>query len=213
MPNNAITTVTVWSPDPAALAAVRQCAAAPSTTHRVPPAATDPAVPGIRSRLAALVGRGRSVESTSGPRLTAVAGHPFSLEAVAPTGMDPDAWDHERATALWGCSRPETDSTVESEGVDRVVYEVVTPYAPPGVALRTLSGAHPGVVVHAVSTCESEYAWTAWFVRGRAVGERETELDLTDEQWEDWDGEWVLPADWAFSAERAAQLAGGTEQP
>ena len=82
-----------------------------------------------------------------------------------------------------------------------------TPAAPPHAALQALTAAHPDVVAHAVTTCESEYASTAWFVRGTVVGEEERALALTDEQWEEWDGEWDLPAHWSFDPDTARQLA------
>jgi hypothetical protein len=167
--NNALSTVTVWSPDPAALGRVQAQVAPRGASRRAPASA-------------------------------------FSLEAVVPSGMDPAAWDRQRAVELWGTARPETDATLEEVGPDRLVYRLATAYAPPYAALQALTAAHPDVVVHAVTTCESEYASTAWFVRGTVVGEEERELDLTDEQWDEWDGEWDLPASWSFDAARARDL-------
>ena len=170
MANNALSTVTVWSADPVALARV-QAQVAPRGASRQAPASA------------------------------------FSLEAVVPSGMDPDAWAWERAVELWGTARPETDAALEQAGPDRLVYRLATAYAPPYAALQALTATHPDVVVHAVTTCESEYASTAWFVRGTVVGEEERELDLTDEQWEEWDGEWDLPASWSFDPATAQLLA------
>ncbi|TNM69659.1 hypothetical protein FHN55_02615 [Streptomyces sp. NP160] len=193
MPNLAGSTVTVWSADPAALAAVKAHVAAPaaqSTGH------------GLRAWLHA-VG-----EQRGRPRVRTTA-RAFSLEAVVPTGMSLDAWDGDRALELWGTSRPEEHSSLEHESDDRLVYELATAYSHPAEVFRALSAAHPSVVVHAVTTCESEYAAVAWYVRGEALDERELELDLTDEEWEEWDGEWDLPADWSFDAATARRLASG----
>lgn len=132
---------------------------------------------------------------------------PFSLEAAVPTGLDLDVWDHDRATALWGCGRPELPGGALTDPGDRLVYRVDTPWAPPTTAFATLSAEHPGVVAHAVTTCEAEFASTAWFVRGRTVDERETGLDLPEEELDGWDGEWHLPADWSFDVDRARALA------
>ncbi|MBC3760834.1 hypothetical protein ACUN7V_14440 [Quadrisphaera oryzae] len=202
MSNSAVSTVTVWSTDPAALAAVKAHAAASpgrggSTaggpgTHRLP---------GWLGGLGKRLDRSRA----------ATVERPFSLEAVVPTGMELDAWDRDRALELWGTSLPEKDSSLEHENEDRLVYELVTAYSQPTAVFRALSAAHPSVVLHAVTTCEGEFAAVGWYVRGEAVDEREAELDLTDEQWEEWDGEWDLPADWSFDVKRARQLA--TEGP
>ncbi|KQS68207.1 hypothetical protein ASG41_04090 [Modestobacter sp. Leaf380] len=173
-----MSTVTVWSPDPGALARVEAAVAAPDVDRR-----------GLLRR-------------TTSP------GSVFSLETIVPSGMDVDAWDWERAVQLWGTARPETDATLDVRTPDRLVYRLVTAFAPPSDVLRALSAAHPGVVVHVVTTCESEYASTAWYLRGTTLREEETGLDLTDEQWEDWDGEWDLPPRWAFAAATARELAG-----
>lgn len=200
MPNHAVSTITVWSADPAALAAVKSRAAAPRGW---------PAAPAGRSGghrlLAWLGGLGERRGLSSG----AWVERPFSLEAVVPTGMEDGAWDGDRALALWGTSRPELESTVEVVADDRVVYQLVTAYSHPDEVFRALSAAHPSVVVHAVTTCESEYAAVAWYVRGEVVGERELQLDLTDEEWEEWDGDWDLPADWSFDVATAQRLAIG----
>jgi hypothetical protein len=132
---------------------------------------------------------------------------PFSLEAAVPTGLALDAWDHDRATALWGCGRPELPGAALADLGDRLVFQVDTPWAPPHTAFATLSAEFPGTVAHALTTCETEYASTAWFVAGRTVDMRETELDLPLEELDDWDGEWDLPADWAFDMNRARTLA------
>lgn len=132
----------------------------------------------------------------------------FSLEAAVPTGMALDAWDWERATALWGCGRPELLPVGFADLGDRLVYQVDTPWAPPHTAFATLSAQFPGTVAHALTTCETEYASTAWFTGGRTVDRREVELDLPLEELDDWDGEWHLPADWSFEVARARALAG-----
>lgn len=198
MSNSAVSTVTVWSADPEALAAVKARVAAPRSLG-------GRSGGGGSHRLSAwLGGLGERLD-----RSRPVAERPFSLEAVVPTGMELDAWDRDRALELWGTSLPEKDSSLEQETHDRLVYEVATAYSQPTEVFRALSAAHPTVVVHAVTTCEGEYAAVAWYVRGEAVDEREAELDLTEEQWEEWDGEWDLPADWSFSAEVARRLASG----
>lgn len=202
MSNSAISTVTVWSADPAALTAAREHAAAPHSRAVEATTSTSSGDHGLLSRFGGLVQRRGGSPGASAER-------PFSLEAVVPSGMDLDAWDRDRATALWGTSLPEKDSTVEEVTEDRVVYELATAYYHPTEVFRALSAAHPSVVLHAVTTCESEYAAVAWYVRGEVVGEREMELDLTDEEWEEWDGEWDLPPDWSFSVEAAHRLAGG----
>jgi hypothetical protein len=196
--NSAVSTVTVWSADPAALAAVKAHAAAPHSRGG------SEAARGGGHRLSAWLGGLSEQLDRSG---AATVERPFSLEAVVPSGMELDAWDRDRALELWGTSLPEKESSLEGEAEDRLVYEVVTAYSQPTEVFRALSAAHPAVVVHAVTTCESEFAAVAWYVRGEAVDEREAELDLTDEQWEEWDGEWDLPADWSFDVERAQQLA------
>lgn len=195
MSNSAVSTVTVWSADSTALAAVKEHAAAPA-----PPAGS--AGHRVRAWLGGLGERRQRPVGGAGER-------PFSLEAVVPTGLHPDAWDGDRALRLWGTSQPEKDATLEEESADRLVYELVTAYSQPTEVFRALSAAHPSVVVHAVTTCESEFAAVAWYLRGEAVDERELELDLTDEEWEEWDGEWDLPADWSFDVEVARRLASG----
>ena len=120
----------------------------------------------------------------------------FFLEAAVPTGMDLDAWDHDRATALWGCGRPELTVGELADLGDR-----------PTTVFATLTAEHPGVA-HAVTTCESGYASTAWFVRGRTIDEHEIELDLTTAELDDRDGEWDLPAGCSLGVARARALAG-----
>lgn len=141
------------------------------------------------------------------PRVPAFPGHVLSLEAAVPTGLDPDAWDHDRAFAAWGTSRPEVDSALLEERPDRLVYELGTPWSGPETVWATLSGQHPGLVVHSVSSDGSEFRSCGWYVGGRAVRWEEDDVPgLEEAQARGEDLEVTFPADWAFSEDVARAL-------
>jgi hypothetical protein len=128
--------------------------------------------------------------------------HVLSLEAAVPTGLDLDDWDHERAFAAWGTSRPEVDSELLEEHADRLVYRVGTAWSGPETVWATLSAQHPGLVVHSVSSDGSEFSSCGWYVAGRAVRWEEGEPDVQD----DGDEEVRHPAEWAFSESVAREV-------
>lgn len=129
------------------------------------------------------------------PRVPVTRGHALSLEAAVPTGLDLDAWDHDRAFAAWGTSRPEVDAELVQEHADRIVYRVGTAWSGPETVWATLTAQHPGLVVHSVSSDGSEFAACGWYVAGRATRWEESEPDAQD----DGDEEVKYPAEWAFS--------------
>ncbi|MEW1960528.1 hypothetical protein [Kineococcus sp. NPDC059986] len=141
------------------------------------------------------------------PSVPRYPGHALSLEAAVPTGLDLDAWDDDRAFTAWGTSRPETDAELVRDLPDRLVYEVGTPWSGPETVWATLSGQHPGLVVHSVSSDGSEFLSRGWYVEGRAALYEEQVPEI-DEIADDGDEEVHYPQEWAFSEAEARRLLG-----
>jgi hypothetical protein len=129
----------------------------------------------------------------------------LSLEAVVPTGLSLDAWDHDRALAAWGTSRPEVASELVQDLPDRLVYHVSTAYSGPETVWAVLSGRHHGLVVHSVSSDGSEFASHGYYVGGRAIGYEEAEPELSEDP-DDGDEQVHHPAEWMFSEQVAREL-------